>query len=78
MKTRTLAIKMRGKTGKMSATAKERLGLRYSSEGGALNHNPRGAIARLVQQICYPSSPERPKPWHPCVFTSCQKVSAWV
>lgn len=45
------------------------LRLRYSSEGGALNHYPRGETAQLVHSL-FELIAECPKPWYPCVLTS--------
>jgi hypothetical protein len=52
------------------------LGLRYSSEGGALNHHPRAATAQLIRLLFAPLTSDSPKPWYPCVVTAPQR--AWV
>ena len=49
------------------------LGLRHSSEGGALDHHPRGATAQLILLLFAPLTSVSPTPWHPCVFTAPQK-----
>jgi hypothetical protein len=44
--------------------------LRYESEGGALVHRGRGAIARLLDLYDGALRSERTEPWYPCVFAS--------
>ncbi len=44
--------------------------LRYESEGGALVHRGRGAIARLLELYGGALRSERTEPWNPYVFTS--------
>jgi hypothetical protein len=51
-------------------------GLRYASEGGALVHWGRGAIARFFESSYGPLRSERPEPWYPYVFTSPQDAIA--
>jgi hypothetical protein len=51
-------------------------GLRYASEGGALVHWGRGALARMFETFAGPLRSERPQPWHPYVFTSPQDAIA--
>ncbi len=46
------------------------LGLRYSSEGGALAHQSRRPIVRLIEFLFNPLTPGRPEPWYPYVFTA--------
>lgn len=46
--------------------------LRYASEGGALIHRGRGALARLLELYDGPLRSERPQPWFPYVFTTPQ------
>jgi hypothetical protein len=50
-------------------------GLRYASEGGALVHRGRGAIARLFESFDGPLRSDRPEPWYPYVFTSPQEAA---
>jgi excisionase family DNA binding protein len=45
-------------------------GLRYSSEGGALNFRTRGASADLRALTAFLGPARRPEPWLPYVFTS--------
>jgi hypothetical protein len=51
-------------------------GLRYASEGGALVHRGRGAIARLFEAYDGPLRSDRPEPWYPYVFTSPAEAAA--
>lgn len=51
-------------------------GLRYASEGGALVHRGRGAIARLFEMYDGPLRSDRPVPWYPYVFTSPNDAAA--
>jgi len=44
--------------------------LRYESEGGALVHRGRGAIARLLESYDGALRSERTEPWLPYVFAS--------
>ncbi len=50
--------------------------LRYSSEGGALVHRGRGAIARLFEQALGPCRSPRPELWEPLVFASPAQAAA--
>jgi hypothetical protein len=49
--------------------------LRYASEGGALIHRGRGAIARLFELYDGPLRLERPDLWLPDVFTSPKEAA---
>jgi hypothetical protein len=51
-------------------------GLRYASEGGALVHRGRGAIARLFELYAGPLRSDRPEPWYPYVFSSPADAAA--
>jgi hypothetical protein len=51
-------------------------GLRYASEGGALLHRGRGAIARLFELMDGPLRSDRPDPWYPYVFSSPADAAA--
>jgi hypothetical protein len=49
--------------------------LRYASEGGALVHHDRGALASLFESFCGPICSDRPEPWLPYVFTSPEEAA---
>jgi hypothetical protein len=49
--------------------------LRYASEGGALVHHDRGALASLFESFCGPIRSDRPEPWLPYVFTSTKEAA---
>jgi hypothetical protein len=49
--------------------------LRYESEGGALVHRGRGAIARLLELCGGALRSARTDPWHPHVFTSPEEAA---
>jgi hypothetical protein len=49
--------------------------LRYASEGGALVHHDRGALASLFESFCGPIRSDRPEPWLPYVFTSTEEAA---
>lgn len=49
--------------------------LRYESEGGALVHRGRGAIAQLLELYGGALRSERTEPWYPYVFTSPEEAA---
>ncbi len=49
--------------------------LRYASEGEALVHRGRGAIARLLELYGGALRSERTEPWYPYVFTSPEEAA---
>jgi hypothetical protein len=50
--------------------------LRYASEGGALVHRGRGAIAQLFEMYEGPCRSDRPERWYPHVFSSPEDAAA--
>jgi len=49
--------------------------LHHESEGGALVHRGRGAIARVLELCCGTLRSARTDPWHPHVFTSPEEAA---
>jgi hypothetical protein len=50
-------------------------GLRFASEGGAVIHRGRGAIARWLEAALGPCRSNRPESWLPYVFTSTEEAA---
>jgi hypothetical protein len=49
--------------------------LRFASEGGAVIHRGRGAIARWFEAALGPCRSNRPESWLPYVFTSTEEAA---